>query len=487
MIKYLNYSSKGVTVMVFSSFPFLLLFLPITLIGYYSLSKVKNGNIQKIFLVVASLVFYSVNNPKYLLLLLSSVVINYALAYIIQRAHQYRKLWLAIGVFFNLALLGYYKYTNFFIENISSLTGLEIVVKQVALPLGISFFTFQQLSFLLSIYKNEEKLESFLAYCLFVTFFPQLVAGPIVLYSELVPQFQNENLRKFDVNRFASAIYIFTIGLFKKAVVADTFAMFVNNGFGNDNMGSLAAWCITLSYTLQIYFDFSGYSDMAVGLARMFNFDIPFNFLSPYRAESIREFWKRWHVTLGRALSTYIYIPLGGNRKGMARTCINLFLTFCVSGLWHGAAWTFVLWGVLNGVLVVLERIFAHLIIKIPKAIRIAVTFLEVNILWVLFRAESFEQAMVQYKNMFDFSSLGIENISLLAENGVINYPDVIDYAYVIGLIIAALGIVFVCKNSRDRLKAFKPSGMSALFVTIMACLVMVCLTRQSVFIYFNF
>ena len=476
--------------MVFSSFPFLIAFLPVTLIGYYSLSKVKNANIQKVFLLLASLVFYSVNNPKYLILLLSSVVINYAISFLMQRQHnrpKLKKILLCAGILFNIALLGYYKYLNFFIQNIGMLMGIDFAVKQIALPLGISFFTFQQLSFLISIYRKEERLESFCSYCLFVSFFPQLVAGPIVLYNELVPQFQDEHLRKFDGNNFASAIYIFTIGLFKKAVIADTFAIFVNNGFGGQDMGCIAGWCVALSYTLQIYFDFSGYSDMAVGLARMFNFNIPFNFLSPYRAESIRDFWKKWHITLGRALSTYIYIPLGGNRKGLVRTCLNLFLTFWVSGLWHGAAWTFVLWGALNGLLIVVERIFEKVLAKIPKAIRIAVTFLEVNLLWVLFRAESFEQAAAQYKNMFSFGSLGLKNLSVLAENGVLNYPNIMDYAYVLGAIATALGVVFLCKNSRDKLKEFKPTGMTAAIVVVMVCLVIVCLSRQGVFIYFNF
>lgn len=473
--------------MIFSSFPFLLLFLPITLIGYFSLSKCKNANIQRVFLILASLVFYSVNNPKYLLLILSSILVNYALARYLQRAEGHRKALLFVGVLFNLALLGYYKYFNFFIENVSALTGVEFALRQIALPLGISFFTFQQLSFLISIYRKEEFVDTFLSYCLFVTFFPQLVAGPIVLYDELVPQFRDESLRKFDPNKFAAAVYIFVIGMFKKAVIADTFAIFVNNSFGGENLGWLTAWCVSLSYTLQIYFDFSGYSDMAVGLAGMFNFQIPFNFLSPYKSESIREFWKRWHITLGRALRTYIYIPLGGNKKGLLRTCINLFLTFLVSGLWHGAAWTFVAWGALHGLLAVTERLLERWLVKIPKAIRIAVTFVEVNLLWVLFRAESFAQALVQYRNMFDFRSMGADNLANMATNGVINYPATVDMAYVLTFLATALCVVFACKNSRDKLAQFRPTRKTALFVTLLLCFVIVCLTRQSVFIYFNF
>lgn len=475
--------------MVFSSFSFLFLFLPVVVLGYYLLSRAKHPDLQKLFLLGASLVFYASNNYRYLILLFISIAVNYILSSQIQKQQSVsvKKVFFLVGITFNLGLLGYYKYFNFFVENLSIITGIDFALKQIVLPLGISFFTFQQLSFLISIYHGEEQVESFLSYCLFVSFFPQLVAGPIVLYSELVPQFSDENRHFFCTDRFASAVYIFVIGLFKKAVIADTFSLFVTNGFGLENLGCISAWCVTLSYTLQLYFDFSGYSDMAVGLARMFNFEIPFNFTSPYRSESIREFWKRWHITLGRALSHYIYIPLGGNRKGLAHTCINLFLTFVVSGLWHGAAWTFVVWGALNGLLVVLERIFAKFLAKIPRIFRIGGTFILVNLLWVLFRAETFSQAIVHYRNLFNFGYSGLENLSTIATNGVINYPSLLDYGYVIGFLCAGLLVVFSKKNSKDKLESFQPTLANALTVVGMLFLTLVCLSRQSVFIYFNF
>lgn len=249
------------------------------------------------------------------------------------------KLFFIAGIIFNIGLLAYFKYADFFIENFNYVASTNFLLLNVVLPLGISFFTFQQFSFLLSVYRNEEKVESFVDYCLFVTFFPQLIAGPIVLYSEMMPQFKDKCRRYVNYDNIALGIYIFVLGLFKKIVIADTLAIFVNNGFENiPELGLIPAWIVTLSYTFQIYFDFSGYCDMAMGIGKIFNIDLPINFNSPYKSKSITEFWKRWHMTLGRALASYIYIPLGGNRKGKKRMYINLFITFCISGLW-AMAW----------------------------------------------------------------------------------------------------------------------------------------------------
>lgn len=329
--------------MIFSSYLFMFAFLPVVLLGYYALSRLKNGFYQRLFLIFASLFFYGYYNINYVFLILLSIAVNYMIALQIQKSGQ--KIWLCLGVAFNILLIGYFKYYDFFIDNINSIFHARFLEKNIVLPLGISLFTFQQISFLISVFKAEEKVEKLRDYCLFVLFFPQLIAGPIVLYSEMISQFKENSRRYFCADRFASGLYIFTTGLFKKAVIADTLAVFVDNGFAMTGLGMAVGWAVSVSYTLQIYFDFSGYSDMAVGLGKMFNIDLPFNFLSPYKSESISEFWKRWHITLGRALSTYIYIPLGGNRKGLPRTCVNLFLTFLVSGLWHGASWTFVFWG----------------------------------------------------------------------------------------------------------------------------------------------
>ena len=485
--------------MVFSSYVFILAFLPVVLIVYYLLSRARSPLPQRLFLIAASLFFYGYYNVRYLLLIVMSIAVNYFAACRI-RAHRAdraseelpdkavqgrpavgAKLPLTLGILFNIALLGYFKYYDFFIENINRIAGTSFALRHILLPLGISFFTFQQLSFLVSVYHGEEEVGQLRDYCLFVTFFPQLVAGPIVLYSEMIPQFKDERLRRFNADNFAAGIYLFTIGLFKKAVVADSLAFFADAGFGMTDIGLAAGWCISLSYTLQIFFDFSGYSDMAVGLGRMFNINIPMNFWKPYRSESISEFWRRWHITLGRALGTYVYKPLGGNRKGLPRTCINLFLTFLVSGLWHGAAWTFVLWGALHGGFVVLERIFREKLARIPKALRIAVTFLIVNALWVLFRAESFPQALEVYRGMLNISHpVGIRQLIGATDSMVQS---------LVNLVLIALSLLVLLAGKRTCVRAedFTPTRRTFLWSAVFFMTAFLCLSRESIFIYFNF
>lgn len=460
--------------MLFSSYEFLLCFLPLVIIGYFLLSKIRLTVVQRVFLVVASLIFYAYNNPKYLILILTSILVNYLIAYGMQglRTKKYRhiKSLLCLGVLFNVALIGYYKYYDFFVENINALTGTQFALKQILLPLGISFFTFQQLSFLISVYKGEERVGSFLDYTLFISFFPQLIAGPIVLYGEIIPQLKEDARRYFNAENFAIGLYVFSIGLFKKTVISDALDSLVNSGYSADVLHATGAWVTTICYTLQIYFDFSGYSDMAVGLGKMFNIDIPENFRSPYKSASITEFWKRWHITLGRALGSYIYIPLGGNRKGEVRTCVNLLLTFFISGLWHGASWTFVLWGVLHGVLRIIERCFSNLLEKIPRAVRVAGTFLCVNFLWVLFRAESFAQAASMYRSMFDFTAVDSSFITT---------------KYILALLL--LPIVFFFPDSGVLKEKYKPTWIFLALTVFSFVVALVCLSRGSAFIYFNF
>ena len=474
--------------MVFSSYHFIFCFLPISVICYYGLSKVKNSIYQKCFLIFASLFFYGFYNVNYLFIIIMSIIVNYGVALLIQK-HEggVCKVCLSIGVLYNVLLLGYFKYYDFFVHNINSIFKTQFVLHHIMLPLGISFFTFQQISFLISVYKKEEKVEKFQDYCLFVSFFPQLIAGPIVLYSEMIPQFRNESNRYFNVDVFSSGIYIFTIGLFKKTVIADSLALFADNGFSLDNLCFATAWITAISYTLQIYFDFSGYSDMAVGLGKMFNIELPFNFLSPYKSESISEFWRRWHITLGRALSSYIYIPLGGNRKGNMRTCVNLLLTFIVSGLWHGASWTFVFWGIANGILVVFERLFNNLLSKIPKIFKIVTTFITVDCLWVLFRAENFANAVNIYKGMINFRNLGFQNLAVIAEDGLINFPASVDIIYILIILFILLYMVFCQDNSAIKLAKFFPNFKTVVISACLFSISLLCLSRESIFIYFNF
>ena len=317
---------------------------------------------------------------------------------------------LFIGVFINLITLGYFKYTDFFISNVNSIFGTAIPLQHIALPLAISFFTFQQIAYLVDCYKGLIKNYDVIAYALFVTFFPQLIAGPIVAHYEMIPQFmKTSNLVKNYKNIFMGII-IFLIGLFKKIIIADTYAQMATTGF--DRLQSLdfwGGWFTSLSYTIQIYFDFSGYCDMAIGCALMFNIKLPINFNSPYKALNIKDFWRRWHITLSRFLRDYLYIPLGGNRKGELRAFSNVFLVFLLGGLWHGSAWTFVIWGALHGLANVIYRLWEKTHIKLNKFIAWFITFNFINLTWVFFRAQSFSDAHKVIKAMFSLPTFQSE------------------------------------------------------------------------------
>jgi alginate O-acetyltransferase complex protein AlgI len=460
------------------------------LVIYFLLSLNKNQNIQKVFLIIASLVFYAYFNFSYIFLILISIALNYYAAYQISNEkfnEKISKFIFIIGIAFNISFLIYFKYHNFFVDNINQVFSTNLMLRNIVLPLGISFFTFQQLSFLISVKKKEEKISGIIDFSLFVTFFPQLVAGPIVLYGEMIPQYEKQENRRFNAENFAKGLYIFSIGLFKKVVIADTFALFANNGFQEDELRLSIAWGMTLAYTLQIYFDFSGYSDMAIGLGKMFNIEIPRNFISPYKSNSITNFWQRWHITLGRALKTYVYIPLGGNRKSKYRTYFNLIITFLVSGLWHGASWTFVIWGIFHGLFIIIERVFEMKIKKIPSFIRIFSTFIIVHLLWVLFRSESFEKAIDIYKALFNFKSIELLLLSNLTLDGIVNFPTIIGSIYVFVLIGFALFIVFKAKSSFELYESFKPSYHTLFYSVTVFVVSIIHLSKISPFIYFNF
>ena len=347
--------------MLFNSYEFIFAFLPITFFIYFFLLSKRLVVGAKGFLVFASLFFYSWWNIIYLPLILSSMLFNYVIGNSLNGNKENIKLskksLLIIGVIANLSLLGYFKYADFFISNINYISESNIELLNLALPLAISFFTFQQIAYLVDSYRQETSEYDFLNYALFVTFFPQLIAGPIVHHKEMMPQFASKwNLVKSYKN-IALGIFIFSIGLFKKVVIADTFAVWATNGFDKaETLHLIEAWATSLSYTFQLYFDFSGYTDMAIGAALLFNIKLPINFNSPYKAKDIQDFWRRWHITLSRFLRDYIYIPLGGNRKSSFRTYSNLMATFILGGLWHGAGWTFVFWGFLHGMALVVHR-----------------------------------------------------------------------------------------------------------------------------------
>jgi D-alanyl-lipoteichoic acid acyltransferase DltB (MBOAT superfamily) len=406
--------------MLFNSYVFLILFLPLTLLGFLGLARWTGRRTAVGWLVFCSLFFYGFWNPVYLALIGASITANFSVGYFLSNSSgrtPNRRALLAAGVVFNLGLLGYFKYANFFVESFGSLLATGWEIPPIVLPLAISFFTFQQISYLVDAYQGAAGEHSFLDYCLFVTFFPQLIAGPIVHHSEMLPQFENRGTYRYDPGSVAVGLSIFTVGLFKKVVLADTVAQFANPTFDGALMGQapqlMEAWVAAFSYTFQLYFDFSGYSDMAIGLGRMFGVKLPLNFNSPYRSLDISEFWRRWHITLSRFLRDYLYIPLGGNRRGTPRRYLNLMITMLLGGLWHGAGWTFVLWGGLHGAYLCVHHGWGALCKRsgLPlnrdsrgwRAFSRVLTLLAVVVGWVFFRAESFDGALLVLSGMAGF------------------------------------------------------------------------------------
>lgn len=403
--------------MLFNSFVFIFAFLPITVIGYFLLNHFRHHTAAKVLLVVASLYFYAFFNWSYLPIIVSSIIVNYLIGKGLDNwggwFAKHRKLLFSTGIIFNIGLLGYFKYTDFFIENINAFFGTSYLLKNILLPLGISFFTFQQVAFVVDCYKRKGILPKFLDYCNFVTFFPQLIAGPIVLPEEMLPQFESEENRKPRYRNLFDGFFIFSLGLVKKVLIADSIAVFANAGFSLnvEHFTMAEAWLISLSYTFQLYFDFSGYCDMAIGIGRMFNINLPLNFNAPYRATSFQDFWRRWHMTLNRFLTQYVYIPLGGSRCREPQVLFNIFLVFFISGFWHGAGWTFIIWGICHGFGVIIHRIWHKHGHRMPDWCGMFITFFFINILWVLFRADNLHQAWVIIRSMFDNTNLSLTKV----------------------------------------------------------------------------
>lgn len=403
--------------MLFNSFQFLFLFLPATLLGALLLERWSRKAFI-VWLIGASVVFYGAWNPRFLWILCLSLVLNYAIALLMERsAGNARRIWLVIGLVWNLGLLGYFKYTNFLGTTIEELTGHDPGWPEVILPIGISFFTFQKIAFIIDSYRGQTaSLRSFGRFALFVLFFPQLIAGPIVHHSEFIPQLDRR--RGDRTSDISIGLVVLVLGLIKKLYIADTLALPANVVFNaaaaHGHPGMADAWTGALAYSAQIYFDFSAYSDMAIGLGRMFGFDLPINFTSPYKAASIVDFWRRWHITLSRFLRDYLYIPLGGNRRGENRRRFNLLATMVLGGLWHGAGWSFVLWGFLHGIYLLIAHAFSALPAGRrmgksawwPLAARV-LTFLAVVIAWVPFRAADMGTTFRMWQGMFGWAGAG--------------------------------------------------------------------------------
>lgn len=486
--------------MLFNSQIFIFIFLPVVLISYYGLHKLGAHTLAKAALIIASFIFYGYNHPVYLLILLCSILGNYAAYLLLERIQKGRLIIAAFAVLANIAVIFYFKYFDFFITNSNRFLHTDWATRNILLPLGISFFTFQQVSFIVDAYRGETGKYGIVDYALFVSFFPQLVAGPIVLHNQLISQFQDKDRYRLDINRFGEGIRYFVIGLFKKTMMADAWGRIADLGYaGESGWDSFSAALIILAYTLQIYFDFSGYSDMAIGLGKMLGFELPKNFDMPYKAKDISEFWKRWHMTMTGFFTKYVYFPLGGNRKGKVRTYINTMIVFAVSGLWHGAGWSFVEWGMLHGLALCFHRMFKEKIEKIPKFITGLVTFAYVNLAWVLFRAEGIYQAkmMIRYLLLGGVGdtlpslcrAFSGENVYTLLKYipGMSGVGDIWSYIFMALAVIVTLLIVWFAPSSHELALKKDIKVYEGPLYAAMAIISIMTFMNVSTFLYFNF
>ena len=440
--------------MLFNSLPYVFIFLPLSVVIYYLLNSNRYIVAGKVWLVFVSLFFYGYWHPIYLILIISSILMNYSVSTLLGiSTGRSKKITLILGVVFNLLLLAYFKYFNFLIENVNWIFDTGITVNNIILPLAISFFTFQQVAYLVDCYQKDAYRQGFINYCLFVTFFPQLIAGPIVHHKEMMPQFSRLQNKFLHWDNIALGTFIFSMGLFKKIVVADSFSVWADSGFNSSEvLGFFPAWKASLSYTFQLYYDFSGYSDMAIGAALLFNIRLPINFNSPYKALSIQDFWRRWHMTLSQWMRDYVYIPLGGNRTTETKIFINVLITFLLGGLWHGANWNFVAWGAMHGLGLVIYQIWSRLGFTLYKPFAWFVTFTFINTTWVFFRAESFDRALVILKGMIPFDRIPLKKgVNLLNESQLFNADNIFDSPlYFLLFLFCWGGLSLVARNTLE-------------------------------------
>ena len=468
--------------MLFTSTAFLYGFLPIVFICYLLIGKfsVKTWPIIN-FLILASFVFYGYREPTNVLLLIISVTVNFGAAKLI-RQRTLPNATLALGIGFNLGLLFYFKYVNFFLETISTAASTPFMALEITLPLAISFYTFQQIAFLADTKSSEAKEPTFSEYFLFVTFFPQLIIGPIVHHKEMMPQFAQKDIGTIRWDNFQLGSLYFLSGIIKKLLLADPFGVFVDQ-IHTENLALQSvtfgdAWFSAFAFTLQIYFDFSAYSDMASGLAKILGINLPINFNSPYKAVNVAEFWRKWHMTLSRWLRDYLYFPLGGNRYGLTRSIFNLFIVFFLGGLWHGANWTFIIWGLLHGFGVAFSKVMEKFEFTFPKIISVTLTFLFVNLSWVVFRADNIDSASSLYLILFGQEGLNMS----LRESASLSF-------LCLGLL-----IVFILPNTHEvipkvRLVLQKIPKIATIAITIIVWLSLAAfdLDNSAEFIYFDF
>lgn len=468
--------------MVFSSLTFLCIFLPMVLALYYLLPTLR---IRNVLLIAVSLLFYAYGEPVYVLLMIASIIINYIFGRLLGTENKKKRQWiLAIAVVINIGLLVVFKYLDMMVQTVNQLCGSEIPLVGLALPIGISFFTFQALSYVIDVYRREvEPQKNLWNVMLYISFFPQLIAGPIVKYHDIQEQIDNRNT---DVKEIAEGLRRFIIGLSKKVLISNTMAVTADALFaaGAGELNILSAWIAAIAYMLQIYFDSSGYSDMAIGLGHMFGFRFLENFRYPYISANIQEFWRRWHISLSTWFKEYLYIPLGGNRKGKARTCLNKMIVFFSTGLWHGTNWTFVLWGLWHGVFLLFEQVCP--VKKLPKVLAHIYALLVVCVGFVMFRADTFGQGMFMISTMFggwEFSSV---QMAIVWEQ--------LTPIFLVTLVVAVFGSAPLIPKAAEaclvRENLRKPAtyfSYMASFVLLILCMLSLSSGTYNPFIYFRF
>ena len=482
--------------MSFQSYAFLLIFLPVVVTVWWLLNRRASNVAARAFLLAACLVFYAFVSLPCLLVLLGSAGINFALGRLLLSGRGHARLWLVLALVWNLGTLGCFKYFNFFLDNVNLLFSASLPHRSLLLPLGISFFTFQQIAYLADLYRGEDRpVYSPADYLLFVCFFPCVTAGPIAWHHEVIPQLRRPEgpVRA----GLAQGLVLLSTGLAKKVLLADVFGKAADWGFGGTGtMDSLTALAVALAYTFQLYFDFSGYSDMARGAARMLGVRLPENFASPYKALSISGFWKGWHMTMTRFFTRYLYIPLGGSRGGTLRTCRNIIIVFLLSGLWHGANWTFVVWGGLHGVAMVADRLLAARRQRLHPALAWGLTFAFVSVCWIFLRAESFSQGLAICKSIVrcDFVPLDgdftgcflLPGLAFLCRLFSLS-PDRMALFSCIGFFLLAFAICLQGRTASERLAAREPGPAAGIWYGVLCFWALISMTGISQFLYANF
>lgn len=510
--------------MSFNSFSFILIFLPIVLILWHGLNRQKKWKLADIIMILASLILYGLFEVKFVFILLLSCVINYGISQIIYKSDKDSKLFYASGVLFNILLLGFFKYTNFFISNIALLLQKEITELNVLLPVGISFYVFSQIAFLTDIKREKEgKIEEkeklgnvgVLEYLFYITYFPKIIQGPIALPYEIITQIRNKNKRSLEIEKFRKGMELFVIGLSKKVILGDNLAKIADYGFKYTYyMDFLTGSLVLISYAFQLYFDFSGYCDMAEGVSLMLGIELPQNFNSPYKAISVRNLWQRWHMTLTRFFVRYVYIPLGGSRKGKFKTALNVIIIFLLSGFWHGAGWTYICWGLIMGLLVVWDDlgiiasggdIKKHYLLRdkplivIPKKLGQMLTFIMFLISLIFFRSQNMTYALQFFKQLaiptwpgFMYKTSAMLDISenylvITAANMFAKQYTNLLYLFTWIVILIISVIVLSRKNAHELLEGKNNRKGHIIFLVLIFTWSFISLSQVSTFIYFQF